>query len=83
MNKTVVYVYKEFNDEYAYGEEMINVFSSMKKAKAHLKKQVEDVFGCKFEDVPHDEDDTLSPDYVSVATGDGVMFFIVEEKPIL
>lgn len=92
-----VYVYKEFNDSYAYGEELIKVYAKKEDAVKTLKKAVEDRFDNDFtfdEILANNdgfdgfiwspEDEQVSEDYVSLSDGDGVgIFFIVEEQEVL
>ena len=86
---TSVYVYKEYNDDDAYGEEVIKVFAKRTAAVAELKKNVEEHFGMPFDTIPDNPDifdkmdDSFSEDYVSINSGRGVMFWIVEQKPLI
>ena len=77
-----VYVYKEYCDEYVYGEELIRLFEDLNDAKKFLKKQVESHFETEWENVPHiagiDSDDTFEEDYVSIYDGNGATFWIIE-----
>lgn len=81
-----VYVYKQFHDDYAYGEEIIELYEDKADAEAALKKDVEEGYGVPWDDIPDEigleEDDTLKPDYVSIGDGDGCAFWIIEEKEI-
>ena len=90
-----VYVYKEFNDSYAYGEELIEVYAKREDAIAKLKKQVEEHFDNEYtfdQLLANDDtgkyiwdpnDDQMSDNYVSLnESGDGI-FFIVEEHTVL
>ncbi len=83
-----VYVYKVYDDEYAYGEESIQVFGSKDKAIAELKKDVSEYYKMPFEDIPSNEDifdkndDNFSEDYVSILDGDHCLFWIIEEHEV-
>lgn len=95
MNKVLgdktmtVYIYKEYNDRQAYGEELIQVFSTQKDATDTLKKSVEEHYGILFKEIPSNanifnkEEDSFSDTYVSINEGNGVCFWAVEEKPII
>lgn len=73
-----VYVYKEYCDTDAYGEELIRLFEDFGDAKRFLKKQVESYFGTEWENIPIDPDDTFEEDYVSIYDGNGATFWIIE-----
>ncbi len=82
-----VYVYKEHCDENAYGAEIIEVFEDRQDALDRLKESVEKAYNCTFEKIADtfgaDEDDTVEPDYVSINSGDGAVYYwVVEEKEI-
>lgn len=82
-----VYVYKEYNDSDAYGEELIKVFESQADAEAYLSKRfcsqmgAESIEGYQTSDAL--EEDTVEEDYISIATGDGCMYWIVEPHRIV
>ena len=90
-----VYVYKEFNDSYAYGEELIEIYVKREDAVARLKKQVEEHFDNEYtfdqllanddtgEYIWDPNDDQVSDDYVSLNEGGNGIFFIVEEHIVL
>ena len=83
-----VYVYKEFCDCEAYGEEIIKVYESKEDALKKLRNRVEEYCECPFEDIPtkfdlDDDDLTLREDYVSMYVGKGYAFWIVEEKTVI
>ena len=87
MKKTMnVYVYKEFCDGDAYGEEIIEVYENKEDALKRLREQVEKYCDCSFEDIPTKfdlgDEDTVKEDYVSMYVGKGVMFWAVEEKTV-
>ena len=79
-----IFVYKEYNDEAADGEEIIEVYSSKKDAEARLRDQVEHFYGTKLEDLAADYGitenmlNTVSKDYVSIEG----FFWIIEEKEL-
>ncbi len=81
-----VYVYKEFCDGEAYGEEIIEVYESREDALKKLRERVEEYCECPFEDIPTkfdlDDGDEIREDYVSMYVGKGVAFWIVEEKTV-
>lgn len=94
-----VYVYKEYCDGYAYGEEAVEVYADREKARAALLESMANMYdynapgfgplnitnmikALKAEDLLSDED-TVSEDYVSIEGGDGVHFWIIEEKDVL
>lgn len=84
-----VYIYKEYNDGDAYGEELVQVFSTKRDAMTTLKKSVEEHYGVQFAEIPNNGDifnkdeDSFSDTYVSINEGDGVCFWVIEEKPII
>ena len=83
-----VYVYKSFCDEYAYSEEVVEVYASKEAAMKRLKEDVESAYGLKWEEIPEeiglDEDDGFTPEYVSIYDGDGATsFWVVEERTVL
>lgn len=73
-----VYVYKEYCDTEAYGEEYIEVFEDFDDAKKFLKERVEGYFETEWENVSIDSDDTFEEDYVSIYDGNGATFWIIE-----
>lgn len=81
-----VYVYKEFLDSEAYGEEIIEVYESREDALKKLRERVEEYCECSFKDIPTkfdlDDGDEVKEDYVSMYVGNGVAFWIVEEKTV-
>lgn len=84
-----VYAYKQFNDGYAYGEEIIELYDNKEAAVLELKKDV-----CKHfktdsfdklktrEEFGSGEDSTLKEDYVSYENAEGYCFWIVEEHEL-
>ncbi len=84
-----VFVYKEYNDEDAYGEEIIKVFANRGDALDHLKMKVEEHFGVSFHTIPDNTEifnklnDSFAEDYVSIDVGNSVIFWVVEEQPVL
>lgn len=78
-----VHVYKEYYDNYAYGEEIIRVFEDRDEAEKYLKKRVEQNFETEWENVPQVagidlHEDTFEKDYVSICDGNGTAFWIIE-----
>ena len=81
-----VYVYKEYCDESAYGEEIIKVFANKVDAEAFLKNEVETYYDMKWDEIAEDnvdDDDSFDTDYVSIDSGQGVLFWIVEEQEVI
>ncbi len=79
-----VYVRKEYYDEYAYGEELIEVYSSPGPAIEKIKDSLLDFYGSRygyesFEELVKNKDDFMSEDdtfridetsvYVSIGEG--------------
>lgn len=81
------YVYKEHNDSYAYGEEVVEIYKTEMLAQERLKKSVEDRFGVPFDEVPKaagfTDSDTFKKDYVSFYNGNATEFWIVTRQPVL
>ena len=79
-----MYLYKEYRDDQAYGEEITKIFGSRDEAGEELRKRVEDRFQCKLEELANlvDEGDTVTNNYVSIEDGDDTLFYVVEEKEI-
>lgn len=84
-----VYVYKEFCDENAYGEEMIEIHRSKEAAVKRLRERVSNAYGnIPFDDIPNaiglDENDTFTDEYVSIGNGDGaVSFWVIEQTQVI
>lgn len=82
-----VFLYKEYNDDDAYGEEITIVFADRSDAVNYLSERFRHFFDISMEEYlkahPEDEDDTISHDYVSYDTGNGYLFLVVEEKEIV
>ena len=82
-----VYVYKQYCDEYAYGEEIIEVYADKSTAEEQLRKDVENAFNMSWDSIPQaigiDDDDTFTKDYVSISYGDSCQFWIIEEKEVV
>lgn len=81
------YIFKAYNDGYAYGEEAIRVFANRNDAEAALKADVENTYGIKWDEIPEkiglSEADTFEKDYVSIGGKNGdTSFWIVEEKEV-
>lgn len=77
-----VFIYKEYNDEAAYGEEVLLWFPTKREAEEHLRARVEKCYG-KLEVLRKDPlymEDTLEDDHVAIVNDGGdTSFFIVEE----
>ena len=97
MKDNYIYVYKEYCDEDAYGEEIVKVFRSGVNAVEYLKQQFDkqyERFGETFTDVARainsggfDEDDIFDvredTAHISIRNADGsTSFWIVEKKEI-
>ena len=82
-----IFVYKEYNDAYAYGEELIKVFDSQADAESYLASRFCDQMGAEslegYRDSDALEEDTVEDDYISIATGDGCMYWIIEAHRII
>lgn len=83
-----VYLYKEYFDEDAYGEEIVEVYAKKDEAIQRLRERVEEKYGVPFSEIPEAlglaMDDTFQDDYVSIGNGDGaVSFWFVEEKEVM
>lgn len=85
-----VFVYKEYDDTEAYGEEIIKVFATLPLAEEHFKQRVSWFFRDPFEEVinksRNDEDATVYKPgelpYLSVYNGWETFYFIVEEHEV-
>lgn len=81
-----VYQYIEYNDDYAFGEMKTEIYRVKEDALNALKTSVEEEYGVPFDKVPEEagltEDDTFTPEYVSIDNGSSTIFWIVEEKEI-
>jgi hypothetical protein len=79
-----VYLYKEYNDNDAYGEELTAVYEDREDALAHLAERFKTCTGMTMQEYnakhPKDDSSTVEPDYVCYDTGDGYWFGVVEEK---
>ena len=86
-DNSVVYVYKEYSDWSAYGEEYIKVFRSYIDAKNHLSdrfcSQTEADSIEAYKECNEMEEDTIEEDYISITTGNGCMFWVIEEHTIV
>ena len=85
---STVYVYKQYRDDLAYGEEAICVFLNRGDAERRLREDVEKHFRMKWEDIPKglpiESEDTFEPDYVSIAIiGTACEYWIVEEHDVM
>lgn len=86
-----VAVYKEYNDEYAYGDEIVCVYQEKEDAKAHLKSQVEKHFKKSWdelekpqvrEELGFTENDNFGDEYVSLYNGNSCLFWVVDEQEV-
>ena len=88
-----VYVYQEYCDGFAFGEQLLKIFKEKEHAKQYLRARVENYFETEWSRIKRecafDRDcDTLKSDYVAVGDGDGnTLYWIIEphnvsEKPI-
>lgn len=83
-----IYLYKEYNDSDPYDCEEITVFSNKESAVKCLVQRFNDLVGVsmdKYTDTDEAKNDskasdTITPEYVSYDTGDGILFLVVEEK---
>ena len=86
-----VYVYKEYEDGLAYGEELIKVFANLKDAEAYFRKRVKEYF--RVSSYEEAEKEFLKPEYeayvgetefpyLSIRTN-GYAFFVVSEYEVL
>lgn len=87
--KIKVYVLKEYEDDLAYGEELIRLFATKKEAEEALRKDAEDWAGVPFEEIPKalalcNECDSFEPDYISkyYYSGGYTNYFIIEEHTL-
>ena len=75
-----VYLYKEYSDDLAYGEEYIRVFTTKEMAIAELKKRVNEEFGCDPKDLEgayaNDED------FVEIEVRGATAHFVVEAHEV-
>ena len=79
-----IFLYKEYNDELAYGEEFTRLFIDKGVAGSLLKEHVQNTYKMPLEEMRNDPEfveDSLLDDYVSIRNDGGdCSFFIVEEK---
>ena len=81
IEETIVYVYHEYNDSEAYGEQVIKVFSCLPAARKYLRERVETHFDTKWDELTAEIDskDTMKMDYVSIDGGEnGIDYFVLE-----
>lgn len=81
-----VWVYKEFNDDCAYGEELVEVYSTKEKALTRLKSAVESYFEKPWDELLDEADDDLlyisdSDDYVSYSP-DSTFYWAAEPHSV-
>ena len=84
---SIVYVYHEYNDEEAYGEQIINVFDNPESGLKFLRERVEKAYEMTLEELKTwdllDPDDTVKEDYVSIRNDGGdISFFILDQKVV-
>lgn len=82
-----VFVYKQYRDDLAYGEEEIVVFTSKDAAIKRLKTDVGRFYGMKWENIPDslpiEKEDTFIEDYVSIVIPDvATKYWIIEEHKV-
>lgn len=82
--KETVYVYHEYNDNEAYGSQLMKVFRKEDNGKAYLAERVKKILGKTLDQLAKEaeEDDTIDDTYVSVNSGKGVDFFILNKLPV-
>ena len=80
-----IYVYHEYNDSQAYGTQEIKVFANPEMGRQHLKNRVENHYHECWDEIEKtiEYGDTFTPDYVSIDTGNGCEFFILEKHDII
>ena len=87
-----VYLYKEYNDAYAYGEEFIKIFATLEDASEYYRNRVVKYFGKRSYDKAARE--FMKPEYdayigdpempyLSIRSKDGYAFFVVEEHEVV
>lgn len=86
-NTQKYYLYKEHCDKNAYGEEITELFADKEDAKSFLKERIEEAYDVSWDEIPDElgleEDDTFTPEYVSINNGDGtVSYWVIEEKEL-
>ena len=77
-----VYLYKEYQDDLAYGEECIKVYLDRNAAIDQLKKRIKEEFDCEPKDLigapAHDDD------FVEIARSKGAYeYYVVEEHEVI
>ena len=83
-NTQHVFVYHEYDDSQAYGTQILKVFADAKTGIACLRNHVENHFGKSWNEIATtiNDDDTFTETYVSINTGNGCVFFILEYQNI-
>lgn len=87
-----VYLYKEYDDSLAYGEELIKVFAALADATEYHRNRVMEYFGTTSYDEAARE--FLKPEYdaylgesempyLSIRSKDGCAYFVVEEHEVI
>ena len=86
-----VYLYKEYDDSLAYGEELIKIFATLADASEYYRNRVMESFGKTSYDEAARE--FLKPEYdaylgesempyLSIRSKDGYAYFVVEEHEV-
>ena len=83
-NTQHVFVYHEYDDSQAYGTQILKVFEDAKTGIACLHNRVENHFGKSWNEIATtiNDDDTFTETYVSINTGNGCVFFILDYQNI-
>ncbi len=80
------YVYREYNDRYDVGEEVLELYAREEDAMNRLKASVEAYFGKPFDKIEKGYDpieDEVVENYIEYDTGNDVLHWSVEEKEII
>ena len=83
--QNTVYVYLQYDDGEAYGEQICKLFQSRTQARKHLKNAVETAFQADWNEVVRvaEKDDTVTEDYVSIQKSSGdCCFFTITACPV-
>ena len=88
LSEDTLYVYKEYNDGLAYGEEFLKLCPSREDATDLLCKRIQEDYGKTLEELRADpafSNEILDDDYVSICNGGPVSFYIVDrlENPFV
>lgn len=76
-----LYLLKAYDDSLAYGEEYTRIHTTREAAREELRQLVEADFGVSLENLKMKsaEGDFIEPDYVSIGTGRGTSYYVIEE----